>query len=110
MTDAAAVQVKGYLVVFAALLALTLVTVAVSTLEMPGAPTMAVGLAIAAVKASLVALFFMHLKSERPMVYATLALTAVIFAGLIAFTLYTEADHAPGTRFAPAFDRAERPR
>ena len=108
MTDEVAVQVKGYLKVFGTLLVLTLATVAVSSLELSRAPTIAVGLTIAAVKASLVALFFMHLRHERGLVHATLALTAVVFAGLIAFTLLTEADHVPGTRFTTAFDLSER--
>ena len=107
MTDETAGQVKGYLIVFGTLLVLTLGTVAVSKLDLPGASAIAVGLAIAVVKASLVALFFMHLKSERGPIYATLVLTAVIFAGLVAFTLYTEADHVPGTRFTSAFDQSE---
>ena len=110
MTTGAAVHVRGYLIVFGALLALTIVTVGVSLFEWASTPAIAVGLAIASVKASLVALFFMHLKQERGMVPATLVLTAVICAGLIGFTLLTEADHAPGTRFVPAFDVSEESR
>ena len=42
-----------------------------------------VALVIATVKASLVAMFFMHLKGERPMVTWPLALTAFLFVGLM---------------------------
>ena len=89
-------NVKGYIAVFGALLALTLVTVAISYLQLPTAPTIALGLTIAAANAALVALFFMHLKGERPMVYWPLALTAFLFAALFAFVLWTEADHIVG--------------
>jgi cytochrome c oxidase subunit 4 len=88
MTD-----VQGYIAVFAALLALTLVTVGMSYLQLPGGPTIALGLAIASAKAALVVLFFMHLKSEKPMVFWPLALTMFLFVALFAFVLWTEADH-----------------
>jgi cytochrome c oxidase subunit 4 len=98
-----AVNVRGYMAVFGALLALTVVTVAVSYLQLPAAPGVAVAVAIATLKASLVAMFFMHLKGERPMIYWTLGLTAVLFVALFAFVLWSEADHLSGTRFEDAF-------
>ncbi len=55
-------HVRGYIGIFGALLALTVVTVGVSYLQLPTAPTVALGLAIATAKATLVVLFFMHLK------------------------------------------------
>ena len=79
--------------VFGALLALTLITVAVSYLQLPTGPTIALGLTIAGAKAALVGLFFMHLKGERPMVCWPLGLTAFLFVALLAFVLLTEADH-----------------
>lgn len=84
---------RPYLAVFGALLALTLITVFVASLHLPEAPTVLIGLAIASAKAVLVALFFMHLKSERPMVYWPLALTMFLFVALFAFILWSEADH-----------------
>ena len=86
-------HVQGYLAVFSALLALTLVTVGLSYLQLPSGPTIALGLAIASAKASLVVLFFMHLKSEKPMVFWPLALTMFLFIALFAFVLWSEADH-----------------
>ena len=91
-------QARGYIGIFGALMALTLVTVAVSYLQLPTAPTVAIGLTIATGKAALVALFFMHLKGERPMVVWPLALTAFLFVALFAFILWTEADHIVGSR------------
>src|SRR5215208_6094649 len=102
------VQVRGYIGVFGALLVLTLVTVGVSYLNLDETPAMVIALAIAATKASLVAMFFMHLKGERPMVFWPLGLTAVLFVALFAFLLWSEGDHLFGTRFHDAFsvDRA----
>ena len=89
-------HVRGYIGIFGALLVLTLVTVGVSYLELPVAPTVALGLTIASAKAALVVLFFMHLKGERPMVMWPLALTMVLFAALFGFILWSEADHIVG--------------
>ena len=96
-------SVRGYLVVFGALLVLTLTTVAASRLGLPHVPTIVIGLAIATAKASLVAMFFMHLISERGMVFFALALTAVFCASLFGLTLWTEADHVLGTEFRGPF-------
>ena len=103
MTHDVAAQVRGYLMVFGALLVLTLVTVGVSYLELPEVETVVLALAIATVKASLVALFFMHLKGEKPMVTWPLALTGFLFVGLLVSVLYSEADHLFGARFQDAF-------
>jgi cytochrome c oxidase subunit 4 len=70
-----------YLAVFAALLVLTVATVAVSYLDL-GIMNVAVALLIASLKASLVALFFMHLKFENKLVWA-FALIPVFFLVLI---------------------------
>lgn len=94
---------RGYLIVFGVLLGLTVLTVAVSLIEMPDTLAIAVGLAIASAKATLVALFFMHLNHERMLVYVTLAFTAVFCVALFALTLWTEADHVPGTEFTQPF-------
>lgn len=107
MTHDDTVHVKGYLVVFGALLALTFLTVAVAYVEKPPALTIAVGLALATIKAALVAMFFMHLKGERQLIHVTLAFTAMFFAALIGFTLWTEADHLSGTEFTQPFDVQE---
>ncbi len=98
-----AVHVRGYLLVFGTLLVLTVATVAASYLNLSTGPTVALGLTIAAVKATLVAAFFMHLRHERAIIYAALSLTAVLAVALFAFTLWTEADHAPGTQFTAPF-------
>ena len=108
MTDSVAVQVRSYLVVFGALMVLTLTTVAASYLDLSVAPAVALGLAIALVKAGLVAAFFMHLSHERALIYAALVLTAVLFVSLIGLTLWSEMTHPPGSRAAGWFDGKER--
>lgn len=107
MTVETGVQVTRYLVVLAALLVLTLVTVAVARLSLPPVPTIVIGLAIAALKASLVALVFMHLIHERAAVVATLVLTAVVCAALFGLTLWTGADPVPGTEYSSSFGSQE---
>ena len=105
MTHDIARQVRGYLFVFGTLLVLTLVTVGVSYLHLPHTPAVVIGLSIAITKASLVAMYFMHLKGEKPMVYWPLGLTAFLFVGLIAALLFSESDHLFGTQFGDAFTR-----
>ena len=109
MTNEGTVRVTGYLAVFGVLLFLTGLTVAASTLNVAGGPAIAIGLTIAATKATLVALFFMHLIDERRLVYLALLLTGIVVVALFALTLWTEADHIPGSRFTPSFDAGERP-
>ena len=101
-----AVNVRGYLAVFGSLLALTVITVTVASLNLSEGTTVLVAVSIAAIKATLVAMFFMHLKGEKPMVFWPLALTAVLFAALFAFLLWTEGDHLFGTKFSDAFGSA----
>jgi cytochrome c oxidase subunit 4 len=93
------------MVVFGALLALTLATVGVSYLRLPEMPAVVVGISIALVKAALVAMYFMHLKGEKPMVYWPLGLTAFLFVGLLVSLLLSEGDHLFGTQFGDAFTR-----
>ena len=89
--------------VFGTLLVLTLITVGVSYLDLPEVETVVVALIIATTKAALVAMFFMHLKGERPMVTWPLALTAFLFVALLGSLLMSEADHLFGARFQDSF-------
>lgn len=104
-THDVAKQVRGYMFVFGALLVLTVVTVAVSYLKLPETPAVIIGISIALFKAALVAMYFMHLKGEKPMVMWPLGLTAFLFVGLIISLLFSEGDHLTGTVFGDAFTR-----
>ena len=105
MTHDVAAQVRGYMFVFGALLVLTVATVGVSYLRLAETPAVIIGIGIALTKAALVAMYFMHLKGEKPMVYWPLGLTAFLFVGLIAGLLLSEGDHLFGTQFGDAFTK-----
>jgi len=77
------VHVRTYMVVFASLAGLTIVTVAISYLHLPVHQAVALALVVAITKASLVALFFMHLIDEQKTIYWLLGLTVTFFIGLM---------------------------
>jgi len=79
---------RTYIKTFAALIVLTVLTWQVSTINL-GMLNVVVALAIASVKASLVALFFMHLKDEKVVVWA-FALFPLFFLSLIIFGTLTD--------------------
>jgi cytochrome c oxidase subunit 4 len=85
-------EVKTYVMVFAALMVLTVITVAISTLHLAVHEAIIIALAVATLKGSLVALYFMHLKHERHLVYYALALTVVFFVFLMFIPLATNLD------------------
>ncbi len=82
-------HVKIYITVFVALMALTLITVAVSRVHLPVPIAVSVALLVATVKGTLVACYFMHLISEKKLIYAVLAITAVFFVALLALPAMT---------------------
>lgn len=91
-------HVRGYLVIGGVLLIGTILTVLVSYVDFGHhSLNIGVGLLIATVKASLVALYFMHLISERTLIYMVLGFTAFFFVGLMFLTLGTYADFPPLT-------------
>jgi cytochrome c oxidase subunit IV len=81
-------QVKIYILVFVTLMALTMVTVAVSRLHLPVAAAVAVALAVASVKGGLVAGYFMHLVSERKLIYWVLGFTVAFFLAVLLIPLW----------------------
>jgi cytochrome c oxidase subunit 4 len=85
-------HVKIYITVFVALMVLTIVTVAISYLHLPIAMAVTVALLVATVKGSLVACYFMHLISEKKLIYAVLALTVIFFIALLALPAVTHSD------------------
>jgi caa(3)-type oxidase subunit IV len=91
-------HVRRYLYVFYALLFGTLITVGASYIPFGNhAINIAVAPLIASGKAFLVAGFFMHLLSERKMIYGLLIFTACFFLGLMFLTLSAYADFPPLT-------------
>ena len=85
-------HVRIYITVFVALMVLTVVTVTVSRFHLPVPMAVSVALLIAIIKGSLVACYFMHLISEKKLILAVLALTAVFFVVLMALPSFTVND------------------
>jgi len=85
-------HVRVYITVFVALMVLTVVTVAVSYLDLSVPIAVTVALVVATVKGSLVACYFMHLISEKKLIYAVLAVTAAFFVVLMALPVITHSN------------------
>jgi len=83
-------HVKIYYRVFAALAVLTVVTVAVARIHLPLAGAVAVALFVASIKGTLVACYFMHLLTEKAMLFWILALCALFFIVLMAIPVLTD--------------------
>ena len=92
-------HVRMYMAVFAALAVGTVLTVLVSRYDFGGSTNVVIALAIATVKASLVAAIFMHLKWEScSAIWVTLALCAVFFVVLILVPVLVVNDLPPQVR------------
>ena len=85
-------HVKVYITVFVALMVLTIVTVAISRLHLSVPIAVTVALFVAIIKGSLVAGYFMHLVSEKKLIYAVLVLTFAFFIALMALPVFTHRD------------------
>lgn len=94
-------HVRPYLIVFAALIFGTILTVAVSFVHFDellmnrhdsNILNLIIGLLIAVTKAGLVVLYFMHLISEKTAIYLILGFTVFFFAGLMGLTLWASHD------------------
>jgi cytochrome c oxidase subunit 4 len=85
-------HVRVYITVFVALMVLTIVTVAIARFHLPLPIAVTVALLVATIKGSLVACYFMHLISEKKLIYAVLLLTASFFIALLALPVLTVHD------------------
>ncbi len=85
-------HVRTYIIVFVALMVLTIVTVAISRVHLPVPMAVALALFVATIKGSLVACYFMHLISEKKLILAVLVLTVAFFVPLMALPVLTHAD------------------
>jgi cytochrome c oxidase subunit IV len=81
-------HVKTYWMIFGALAFFTVVTVGIAYLHLPHVLAIVVAMIVATIKGSLVALYFMHLNSERSVIYWTLGLTLCMFVFLMMIPLY----------------------
>jgi cytochrome c oxidase subunit 4 len=85
-------HVRGYIFVFVSLMVLTLMTVGVWRIHLPVRLAIAVALAIATVKGTLVACYFMHLISEKKLILSIMLLTIGLFIVLLLLPVWTVAD------------------
>lgn len=87
-------HIKVYLTIFCALAILTVLTVAASYMDISTTEAIFLALAIATVKASLVAGYFMHLMTERKTIIYILCLTFIFFLICMFIPMITVIDHA----------------
>lgn len=80
-------EVRTYLIIFASLAVLTLMTVGVAYLHLPHAAGVVIALVIAALKVYLIASFFMHLRGEGRLINWSVAACCVLVLILIVFVL-----------------------
>ncbi len=96
MAGSSAEDIKKHIVVyykvFAALAVLTTLTVAISYLDFGIGAAVLVAMLVASVKGTLVACYFMHLLTERGMIFWVLGLCAFFFALLMVLPVVTIAD------------------
>jgi cytochrome c oxidase subunit IV len=85
-------HVRVYITVFVVLMVLTIITVAVSRVHLPVPIAVTVALLVATIKGGLVACYFMHLISEKKLIYAVLVVTTVFFIALLALPVVTHSE------------------
>jgi cytochrome c oxidase subunit 4 len=95
MTTQHVVERRTYLLVFAALIVLTATTVGIANIDL-GPFNTVVALVIAAMKASLVILFFMHARYSKPLI-GLVAFAAVMWLGILIVLTLTDFISRPWT-------------
>ena len=84
--------IKKYVMIGAALLVFTVITVAANRLHLAIPVAITVALLIAITKGSMVASVFMHLSHEKRWIYGALALTVLFFIVLLFVPFFTVSD------------------
>ena len=82
-------HVRVYITVFVALATLTVITVGISYLHLPTHTAILFALAVATIKGSLVAGYFMHLISEKKVIYWVLGICLFFFVFLMLLPSFT---------------------
>ena len=107
-SDSAAVKksVRTYMLVGAALLVFTAITVGANQFHFGVPVAVTIALIIATMKGSMVASIFMHLSHEKKWIYGALILTVLGFLVLMTVPIFTTMDtigkHVPAIGGAPA--------
>lgn len=83
-------HIKVYWLIFAMLILGTILTVAISYIDFGAAwKNITIGLIIATIKATLVAGWFMHLMSEKKLIYSIMVVTVFFFIALGFITIWS---------------------
>ena len=86
-------HVKTYIKIGILLGIANVITVGLSYIELPThGQNLIVGMIVAAIKAALVALIFMHLNHERSLIYKVLAFTVFFLIAIFVLTYLTHGD------------------
>lgn len=86
-------SIKWYFIIGALLILFSGLTVGLSYVELPThSLNIIVGMILATIKAALVALIFMHLSHERPLIYKVLAFTVVFVLALFLLFVFSHGD------------------
>lgn len=93
-------HIRIYIVIFFALAFLTAVTVWASYLHVAEWLHLTIALSIASIKGGLVVAYFMHLISEKKLIYSILTLTAFFFIFMLIVTFMADTTISP---LVPAF-------
>lgn len=88
-------HIRIYVVVFLSLAVLTGVTVWASYIHVAEWAHLTIALAIATVKGGLVVAFFMHLISEKKLIYSVCTLTLFFFVFMVIVTLMSDTTIGP---------------
>ncbi|MFN7947288.1 MAG: cytochrome C oxidase subunit IV family protein [Blastocatellia bacterium] len=94
--------VRLYVIIWVALMVFTAITVGVAQVDF-GSLNIVVAMTVATIKASLVVLFFMHLKYDKPFHAVAFSLGIVffgLFLGLMLLDVGTRTDPEPAKNFA----------
>jgi len=100
-------NIRKYIMIGAALLVFTVITVAANQVHLAVPLAVTVALIIAIMKGSMVAAVFMHLSDEKKWIYGALLLTVAFFIVLMTLPIFTIMDTI-GTPIHPPV--AEQPR
>ena len=96
---------KGYLYILLILLALTIITVTASRIDFGSSTAnVIIAMTIATIKATLVALFFMHLKDDKPingLIFVSTLLFLAVFLGFCLVDADSRFDTRPATYKGP---------
>jgi len=95
-------HVRTYIAIFFALLVGTVVTVWLNSVHFESATlTIGIALFVAVIKAALVAGFFMHLLSEKKIIYVMLAVSVFFLVAMMFLTIWSRSQLPRGSEYTP---------